>query len=38
MVVADEEVGGDVGEEPFDLVDLGGVGRREVHVEARVGF
>ena len=38
VVAADQEVSGDKGEEPFDLVDPAGVGRREVHVEPRVSL
>ena len=34
MVGALEQVGGDVGEESFDLVDPGGVRRGEVHAES----
>jgi hypothetical protein len=37
-VAALEEVGGDVGEEPFDLVDPRRVGRGEVHVEPGMTF
>ena len=33
-----EQVGGDVGEEPFDLVDPGRVCRGEVHAEPGVRF
>jgi len=36
VVRALQQVGGDVGEEPFYLVDPGRVGRREVHVESGV--
>ena len=36
VVAALQEIGGDVGEEPFDLVDPGRVGRGEVHVESGV--
>ncbi len=36
MVAWPEQVGCDVGEEPFDLVDPTGVGRREMHVKPRM--
>ncbi len=36
MVASPEQVGCDVGEEPFDLVDPTGVGRGEMHVEPRM--
>ena len=38
VVAAVEQIGGDVGEEPFDLVDPGGVCRGEVQVESGVPF
>ena len=36
MIAALEQVLGDEGEEPFDLVEPTGIGRGEVHVEPRV--
>jgi len=38
VVASLEQISGDVGKESFDLVDPGGVGRGEVHVESGVRF